>query len=126
MELILDVSIDEVHLAFERIKERFPEMVTITMDNDILFKMHKTLEILLKVLIYFCHPYHSWEKGSIENVNGEVRKFIPKGSDLSRYDKEYIKLIEAHLNDRYMECLSFKTPQEMLDEYRQNMKKPLD
>jgi len=124
LELILDVSIDEVHLAFERIKERFPEMLTITMDNDILFKMHKTLEILLKVLIYFCHPYHSWEKGSIENVNGEVRKFIPKGSDLSQYSQEEIREIEQHINGRYMECLNFKTPQEMLDEYRQNAKKP--
>jgi len=107
-------------------KDSRPEMITITMDNDILFKMHKTLEILLKVLIYFCHPYHSWEKGSIENVNGEVRKFIPKGSDLSQYNQEEIREIEKHINGRYMECLNFKTPQEMLDEYRQNTKKPLN
>lgn len=124
-ELILDVSIDEVHLAFARIKKRFPEMKTLTLDNDILFKMHKTLEKLLNVKIYFCHPYHSWEKGSIENVNKEIRKSIPKGSDLSRYDPEFIQNIEEHLNQRFMECLEYKTPEEKLNEYRKNKKTAL-
>ena len=122
LELILDVSIDEVHKAFERIKERFPEMRTLTLDNDILFRMHKTLEKLLDVKIYFCHPYHSWEKGSVENANKEIRKFIPKGSDLSRYDSSFIGLIEEHLNQRFMECLKYATPEEKLIAYRKNKK----
>lgn len=122
LELILDVSIDEVHSAFERIKERFPEMRTLTLDNDILFRMHKTLEKLLNVKIYFCHPYHSWEKGSVENVNKEIRKFIPKGSDLSQYDQEFIQAIEDHVNERFMKCLNYKTPEEKLIAYRKNKK----
>jgi IS30 family transposase len=125
LELISDVSIDEVHRAFIRIKQRLPEMRTLTLDNDILFKMHKALEKLLAVKIYFCHPYHSWEKGSIENVNKEIRKFIPKGSNLSNYDKEFIQLIENHLNQRFMKCLEYKTPQEILNEYRKNKKQPI-
>ncbi len=122
LELILDVSIDEVHCAFERIKKRFPEMKTLTLDNDILFRMHKTLEKLLNVKIYFCHPYHSWEKGSVENANKEIRKFIPKGSDLSQYDQEFIQAIEDHLNERFMKCLNYKTPEEKLIAYRKNKK----
>jgi IS30 family transposase len=122
LELILDVSIDEVHAAFERIKKRFPEMKTLTLDNDILFKMHKVLEKLLSVKIYFCHPYHSWEKGSIENANKEIRKFIPKSSDLSKYDQEFIQSIEEYLNQRFMECLRYATPEEKLIEYRKNKK----
>ena len=118
LELILDVSIDEVHRALLRIKQRFPELKTLTLDNDILFKMHKTLEQLLSIKIYFCHPYHSWEKGSIENVNMEIRKFIPKGSDLSMYDKEAVQMIEKHINDRYMKCLKFATPEEKLSKFR--------
>lgn len=125
MELIVDVSIDEVHAAFERIKAWFPEMKTLTLDNDILFKMHKTLEQLLKVKIYFCHPYHSWEKGSIENTNKAIRKYIPKGSNLSKYDPEFIQSLEEHLNGRYMECLKYKTPQEKLKEYRKTKKQPV-
>jgi transposase, IS30 family len=122
IEIIYDVSIDEVHEAFLRIKARFPEMKTITLDNDILFKMHKTLASLLGLKIYFCHPYHSWEKGSIENVNKFIRRYIPKGSDISRYNETEISLIEKKCNQRFMECLNFKTPAEVLKEYRQKQK----
>jgi IS30 family transposase len=119
LEIIHRVTIDEVHGAFIRIKNRFPEMKTLSLDNDILFQMHKTLEKLLDVKIYFCHPYHSWEKGSIENVNKEIRKFIPKGSNLSRYDFDEIQTIETFLNDRYLKCLGYATPAEKLKKYRQ-------
>ncbi len=125
LELISEVSVDEVHLAFARIKKRFPEMRTLTLDNDLLFKMHKTLERLLKVKIYFCHPYHSWEKASVENLNKQIRKFIPKGSDLSKYDKEFIKALEEHLNQRFMKCLDYETPEEKLNTFRKNKKNSL-
>ena len=122
IEIIYDVSIDEVHRAFLKIKTRFPEMKTITLDNDILFRMHKALSILLGLKIYFCHPYHSWEKGSIENANKFIRKYIPKGSNLSRYTKYEIALVERKCNDRFMECLNYKTPSEALNEYHQKQK----
>lgn len=118
LEIIYDVSIDEVHKAFVKIKKRFPEMKSITTDNDILFRMHKTLEKLLELKIYFCHPYHSWEKGTVENLNKQIRKYIPKGSDISKYDEEYISLVEEKCNDRFMEILKFKTPKEKLLEHR--------
>ena len=100
-------------------------MKTLTLDNDILFRMHKTLEKLLDVKIYFCHAYHSWEKGSIENANMEIRKFIPKGSDLSKYSKKYVRSVEDHLNERFMECLTYATPEEKLAEHRKNKKNSL-
>lgn len=118
LEIIYDVSIDEVHRAFLKIQKRFPEMETITTDNDVLLKMHKTLEKLLGLKIYFCHPYHSWEKGSVENLNGIIRKYIPKGSDLSKYDEELISLVEEKCNDRFMKLLKYKTPYEKLMEHR--------
>ena len=118
LEIIYDVSIDKVHKAFLKIQKRFPEMKTITTDNDVLLKMHKTLEKLLKLKIYFCHPYHSWEKGSVENLNGIIRKYIPKGSDLSEYDEEFISLVEEKCNQRFMKLLKYKTPEEKLKEHR--------
>lgn len=123
LELISTVSIDEVHRAFAKILRQFPEMKTLTLDNDVLFRMHRTLETLLEVKIYFCHAYHSWEKGSVENTNKEIRKFIPKGSDLSRYDQDYIELIKNHLNDRFMACLKYATPAEAIKKHRQRTKK---
>ncbi len=118
LEIIYDVSIDEVHKAFIKIKKRFPEMKTITTDNDVLLKMHKTLEKLLRIKIYFCHPYHSWEKGSVENLNKYIRKYIPKGSDLSKYDEEFISLVEEKCNQRFMKVLKYKSPEEKLKERR--------
>ena len=123
LEIIHDVSIDEVHKSFLKIQKRFPEMKTITTDNDILLRMHKTLEKLMKLKIYFCHPYHSWEKGSIENLNKQIRKDIPKGSDLSKYDKACISLIEEKCNQRFMKVLKYKTPEEKLKEHRKRKKK---
>lgn len=118
IEQILRVTIRNVHRALLRIKARFPEMKTATTDNDLLFERHKELEQLLRVKIYFCHPYHSWEKGTIENTNGVIRRDIPKGSDLSRYAKKFIERLEAKLNRRPMACLTDRTPQEVLDIHR--------
>lgn len=118
LEIIYDVSIDKVHKSFVKIQNRFPEIKSITTDNDILLQMHKTLEKLLKLKIYFCHPYSSWEKGAVENLNKQIRKYIPKGSDLSKYDEEYISLVEEKCNDRFMEILRYKTPKEKLLEHR--------
>jgi len=122
LEIIYEVTIDEVHKAFERIKKRFPEMRTLTLDNDLLFQMHKALEILLDVKIYFCDPYSSWQKGTVENRNKIIRKFIPKGSDLRRYDEDDIRAVEDYLNDRYLKCLRYATPEEKLEIHRSRKK----
>lgn len=122
LEKILPVSIQNVHRGFLRIKKRYPELRTITADNDLLLQHHKQLEKLLCMKIYFCHPYHSWEKGTIENTNGEIRKDIPKGSDISKYSKRFIRSVETKLNNRYMECLEYATPQETLDWCKQKRK----
>ena len=126
IEKVLPVSIKNFETAFLRVKKRFPEMKTATTDNDLLLQHHKRLEKLLGIKIYFCHPYHSWEKGSVENVNGVVRDDIPKGSDISRYSKRFIKKIEARINRRPMAVLDSFTPDEMLARHRKrkrNMKK---
>jgi len=123
LEQILAITTVNVHKALQRIQERFPELKSISTDNDILFQKHKELEKLLGIKIYFCHPYHSWEKGSIENTNKYIRKDIPKGSDISQYSKGFMKKLEAKLNRRYMEVLNYKTPQEMLNEHRKRKKR---
>lgn len=125
IEQILKVMIPNVHRAFLRIKRRFPELKTITTDNDLLFERHKELERLLDIRIYFCNPYHSWEKGTIENTNGVIRRSIPKGSDISKYSKRFIRNLEAKLNRRPMEVIGYRTPQEMLDAHRRRKKKDI-
>lgn len=118
---ILPVSVGNVLKALLAIKRVFPELKSISTDNDILFLYHKKLETALGVPFYFCHPYSSWEKGSVENYNGQARKYIRKGSDISQYGEVYIQTVEAKLNNRYMKVLDYKTPQEALNEYRNSV-----
>jgi len=115
VEKILPVTIENTHRAFQNIQKRFPELKSITTDNDLLFQHHKGLAKILKVKIYFCHPYHSWEKGAVENLNKLIRRDIPKGSDISKYTKNYIKKLEEKLSRRFYKCLDFRTPNEVLD-----------
>jgi len=118
LERITAVSVRNVYVAFVEIKKRFPELKTLTMDNDILFQKHRELEILLKVKIYFCHPYHSWEKGTVERMNRCVRRDIPKGSNISKYSKKFIRLVEEKLQRRIYQCLDYRTPLEVLEQHR--------
>ena len=123
LEQIIAVTVKNVHAAFKKIRNRFPELRTITTDNDLLLQRHKELEKLLKVKIYFCHQYHSWEKGTVENTNGYVCKDIPKGSDISRYSKRFIGSIENKLQRRFMDCLDYLTPYEVIENYRKQKKR---
>ena len=118
LEPIYQVSIAKVHPAARKIKERYPEWKTGTTDNDLLFARHKELERELKIKIYFCNPYHSWEKGTVENTNGEIRKEMPKGSDISAYPSSFFKKVEKRLNDRFMKCLKYRTPAEAIEKCR--------
>ena len=115
---ILPVTIANMEQAFLEVKLQFPELATITTDNDLLFRHHKQLEALLGVPIYFCDPYASWQKGSIENLNKHVRKYIRKGSDISSYTREYTQFVAKRLNSRFMGVLGYKTPKECLAEHR--------
>ena len=123
LEKIMVVNIENVHQAFVKIKDRFPEIATITTDNDLLFKKHRELETMLAVKIYFCHPYHSWEKGTVENVNKYIRRDIPKGSNISKYSKRFIQKLEDKLNRRPMKCLDYLTPAESLSLDRKQKKR---
>jgi IS30 family transposase len=119
---MLPVTVGNALKALQDIKKQLPEITSITTDNDLLFRFHKQLEEALGVPFYFCHPYSSWEKGGIENYNGQARKYIRKGSDISQYGEVYIQTVETKLNNRYMEVLGYRTPREALDEYREGKK----
>ena len=112
LERVLPVSIRNVERALVRMKRRYPEMQTITLDNDILFLEHKRLERLLGIHIYFCHVHSPWEKPSIENLNKDLRKYIRKSSDISKCSRYRIAKLEAKLNRRFMDVLRSLTPDE--------------
>lgn len=85
-------------------------VLSITTDNDIAFTCWRELEVLLQTHIYFTHPYHSWEKGLVENTNRWIRCFVPKRRDIASVTEEEMLEIHAFLNDRPRECLGFRFP----------------
>lgn len=89
---------------------------SLTLDNGIENKDHERLAENLGIDVYFCDPYSSWQKGSVENVNGIIRRFIPKGSNINDYSDREIRRIEDYLNHTPKKCLSYKTPYEVMTE----------
>lgn len=88
------------------------ELKSITTDNDIAFTCWRELEVLLNTVIYFTHPYHSWEKGLVENTNRWIRCFVPKRRDIGTVTQEEVDGILSFLNDRPRECIAWKTANE--------------
>ncbi|MDE7205614.1 MAG: IS30 family transposase, partial [Lachnospiraceae bacterium] len=77
---------------------------TITADNGTEFALHKEIERScinagFRTTIYFCHPYCSSERGTNENTNKLIRKYIPKGADIGKYTSTQIKEIENTINN---------------------------
>lgn len=87
---------------------------TITFDNGRENAQHMKLTSTLGIKTYFCDPYSSWQKGSVENIIGLIRQYIPKGTDLSTVSDKQIQKIQDRLNNRPRKCLGYKTPHQVL------------
>ena len=79
--------------------------------RDVLIHFAGT-ETNLKTKVYFADPYPSWQKGDIENVNGLIRQYIPKGTDFSEITDEFVCWVENKLNNRPRKRLGYLTPNE--------------
>ena len=75
------------------------------MDNGKEFALHKAITQQLKIPIYFAHPYHSWERGANENMNGLIRQYL-------RVTEAYVQQIQQQLNNRPRKSLGYLTPKE--------------
>jgi len=89
--------------------------LSITYDNGSENTEHEAVNKVLGTDSYFCAPYHSWEKGAVENINGLIRRYIPKGTDIEKITEEQIRWIEWQLNNRPRKCLGYRTPAEVFD-----------
>jgi len=102
----------------KRVKESVQEGVlkTILQDNGAEHADHKRVDETLKVESFFCHPYCSSERGTVENRNGVLRRFFPKGTDFDDIPEEYIEWAEDYFNNLPMKVLNFQTPNQVWDE----------
>ena len=86
---------------------------TLTRDRGSENMGHEELERRLGIRCFFAHAYHSWERGSNENVNGLIRRFFPKKTDFRAVSDEEIQRVEYLLNSRPRKRLDWKTPYEV-------------
>lgn len=92
-------------------------VISITYDNGCEFSQHEKINKELNIKSYFCKPYHSWEKGTVENINGLIRRFFPKGTDFDTITEEQIAYVEDWINNRPMKILNYMTPKQKLQHF---------
>jgi len=85
---------------------------TVTMDNGKENYNHQKLKEWLGLQTFFCDPYCAWQKGSNENHNGVLRRYIPKKADLTYFIQSELDAIIEEINQRPRKCLGYETPEE--------------
>lgn len=87
-----------------------PLLHTATSDNGKEFADHQLIARKLQLDFFFAKPYHSWERGSNENLNGLIRQYIPKQTDFDTLTDEYIQYVQDQINSRPRKRFNFDTP----------------
>lgn len=82
---------------------------TLGMENSCLTKQKRTL-------VYHCHPYSSYERGSNENQNRLIRQFIPKGISINTISDDYIRYVQDHINNKYRKMFGYRTAADLFFE----------
>jgi IS30 family transposase len=102
-------------VALTRRLSRYPTKLrlSITYDNGPENAEHIRTNKILGTCSYFCEPFHSYERGTVENTIGLVRRFLPKKTNLAMISQDHLINIEYWLNNRPRKCLGFKTPAEI-------------
>ncbi len=110
-------AIDELERKYRRkFREKFK---TITVDNGTEFLDYRGIEKSKtepgkdRTKVYYAHPYSSWERGTNENINKLIRRFIPKGTDISKVSKAKIKSIERWINEYPRRMFGYRSAIEM-------------
>lgn len=111
---LLAKKIERLGQTMEAFKELLSEIPvhSITLDNGLENARHQELNIAS----YFCHPYASWEKGSIENAFGILREYIPKKTSLEKFSQKALDAILEEINATPRKCLNYRTPKEVFEE----------
>jgi IS30 family transposase len=116
-----DKKDDKIVLVLDNLQEQYgPDFSrifkTITFDNGSEFAASAEMEREERVKVYYAHPYSSFERGTNENWNGIVRRFIPKGSSFEGLKGEITDRIAYYINTLPRKRFGYKTPLQMWEE----------
>lgn len=92
--------------------------LSITSDNGNEFMNHEKISSKLRLDYYFANPYASFERGSIENLNGLIIQYIPKGMSFDDIAESFVEMIQNKLNSRPRKILNFLTPAEFTEKMK--------
>ena len=88
---------------------------SMTYDNVIEMARHEKITKKTGIKIYFAHPYSSWERGTNENTNRLIRRYLPKGTNFNEISEKQLQIIQKKLNNRSRKIIGYKTPIEMMN-----------
>lgn len=105
-------------VLMSRIKEKMCRLPcqlcrTITFDQGAEFAAHQEIEKEMRCRVYYCHAHAPWEKGSNENMNGRLRKYLPRHIDIYQLSQGNLDYIANIMNATPRKCLGYRTPKEL-------------
>jgi IS30 family transposase len=104
----------EVQIAIVKTLAKWkPLLQTITSDNGKEFAYHCQVVKELEIDYYFARPYHSWERGANENMNGLIRQYFPKKMNFKSITNEQVEIVQNKLNNRPRKKFGYQTPNEV-------------
>ncbi len=113
------------HGVMDKIKIKFKNLPakmckTITFDQGCEFADYRTLEQEIKCKVYYCETHSPWQKGSNENMNGRLRRYLPRETEIAKMTQEELDQLAAQMNRCPRKCLGYKTPNEVFIQQYKN------
>lgn len=90
---------------------------SLTFDQGSEFMNFRTIERETKSKIFFCDPHSPWQRGGNENMNGRLRRYLPKKFDIDKVAQDYLDEVALIMNNTPRKCLGFYTPAEVIKQY---------
>lgn len=115
--------------ALNRLERSMPHFKrifrSITVDNGMEFFDLKGIQRSIhggpRTMVYFCHPYSSWERGSNENANGIIRRFVKKGTDIGEYSEEDVQRVQDWMNNYPRRILGYESANDVFQRHVSGM-----
>jgi len=111
--------------VMDKIKQKFDSLPTkmfktITFDQGSEFADHRHLEQQAHSKVFYCEAHSPWQKGSNENMNGRLRRYLPSSTNIAEVTQEELEQLAEKMNRCPRKCIGYKTPNEVFIQQHKN------